>query len=135
MRTFTMMTAAAALMSCTPAAAGSLADIGLDDPVVTPPSQCRILFGLLPCNEGGHVRLPNDDDDGVAVRGPGIEDDYPDFDDEEDDGYDDEDDEDDGYDDEDDDEDGGQNPGNDKDVGNSPFDGERGEEPSGVDKD
>lgn len=25
----------------------------------------------------------------------------------------------------------GQNPGNDKDVGNAPFDGERGEEPSG----
>ena len=29
----------------------------------------------------------------------------------------------------------GQNPGNDKAVGNSPFDGERGEEPSGKDKD
>jgi len=136
-----LTSAAVALASCAPAQAGNLADIGLDDPQVYEPP-CTIVFGLLPCNEVGHVRRPtNERDEGPTIGvliPPGLEvpgDDGP-GDDHPDDGPGDDGPCDDGPGDDhpDDDQGGGQNPGNDKPVGGSPFDGEKGEEPSGVDK-
>lgn len=60
------VTIAALIMSASMAWGGNLSSPRVDPPVMAP--QCTIVFGLLPCNEGGHVRsIPEDETTTVVV--------------------------------------------------------------------